>query len=82
MLELFLKYIWIIPVLLSIKAALTMDDKTNVKRTIDIMVIGSITFFVATFFGQDSLKVIGVLIFFYGLGLVTYYKFREGLKDH
>jgi len=80
MLEVFLKYFWIIPMMLSVKSVLTLKDELNVKRIVDIIVIGSITFFIATLYEQHILRILGVLIFLYGLILVTYYKFKEGLN--
>jgi len=77
----FVKVILIIPVVLSIKTALTLKDKINMRRSIDFMVIGVLTFALSEINAQDVCKMFGIGIFLYGLGIVTYYKFKEGLSD-
>ncbi|TEB07750.1 hypothetical protein Psch_01305 [Pelotomaculum schinkii] len=79
--NIFFKALLVIPVIFSIKAALTLKDKVNMKRSIDFMAIGVLTLILAEINAQDAFKMLGIGIFLYGLGIVTYYKFKEGLND-
>ncbi|NLK52558.1 MAG: hypothetical protein GX295_08965 [Syntrophomonadaceae bacterium] len=81
--ELFFKILLIIPLILSIKAALTLKNELNTKRAIDFMLIGALIFATGELTVQEGLafEVLGLGVFLYGLGIVVYYKFKEGLYD-
>jgi hypothetical protein len=54
--NIFCKVLLVIPVIISIKSALTLKDKVNMKRSIDFMAIGVLTLILAEINAQDAFK--------------------------
>ncbi len=79
-LESFFKTILIIPLVLSIKAALTLKDRTSVKRSVGFITVGALIFAFGEIKLQEPYKIFGMGLFLYGLGIITYYRFKEGLN--
>ncbi|VFU14761.1 conserved hypothetical protein [anaerobic digester metagenome] len=74
------KIILIIPAALSIRLALTLKNKSNVKRSVFFLTAGALIVAFGEVKLQEPYKIFGAGLFLYGLGIVAYYKFKEGLN--